>query len=47
MQIRFVEWYQKFILFDGERLPTEMGAEEVWRFLENLATAVAATRGQA
>ena len=47
MQNRFVELCRQFILFHGKRHPAEMGAEEVRRALENLAVAVAATRGQA
>ncbi len=37
MQNRYVEWCRQFILFHGKRHPKEMGAEEVGRFLQDLA----------
>ncbi len=44
------DWIRRYILFYGKRHPKEMGAEEVERFLSDLATAhqvAASTQNQA
>ncbi len=33
----YVGWIRRFILFHNKRYPNEMGADEVTRFLTNLA----------
>jgi Phage integrase, N-terminal SAM-like domain len=33
----YVGWIRRFILFHGKRHPSEMGAEEITRFLSALA----------
>jgi len=46
----YVAWIRRFIIFNGKRHPSEMGAEEVSRFLSSLATerrVSASTRNQA
>jgi len=34
----YVQWIRRFILFHGKRHPREMGADEIQRFLSDLAT---------
>ncbi len=46
----YVDWIRRFILFHGKRHPTDMGADEVTRFLSHLAVAgrvSASTQNQA
>lgn len=46
----YVDWIKRFILFHGKRHPSEMGADEIRRFLSHLATdktVAAATQNQA
>jgi hypothetical protein len=33
----YVQWIRRFIIFHGKRHPTELGADDVTRFLTNLA----------
>ena len=46
----YLHWIKRFILFSGRRHPREMGADEVTRFLSDLATTrhvAASTQNQA
>ncbi|MBM3321853.1 MAG: phage integrase N-terminal SAM-like domain-containing protein, partial [Candidatus Eisenbacteria bacterium] len=46
----YVDWIRRFVLFHGKRHPSEMGAEEISRFLSHLAAerrVTASTQSQA
>ena len=46
----YIKWIREFILFNGKRHPSEMGAAEIGRFLSHLAgerNVAASTQNQA